>query len=194
MVPPYDAEIVADEGVVVVDVLTVKFALIDPAGIVSDAGTCTTPVLLLVSITTAPPPGAEAVSETVPVGCPWLFTDDWLSDTADSDAPDPGVEVGTEGVDDVAGAGVGEGEEGVPLPQPVSGITRLAANRHDKGLSSEVHGIWPAVGATRSPAAYRQHETTHSERILHTATRGLLIYGWSPRSTAKTQTGIGVRA
>jgi len=167
--PAYDAEIVADEGVEVVDVPTVKFALIDPAGIVKDAGTCTKLGLLLVSVTTAPPPGAEAVSETVPVGCPWLFTDDWLSDTADSDAADPGVEVGVEGADAGAGAGFGEGEEGVPLPQAVSGITRLAANKHDKGLRSDVHGICAAVGATRSPVLQRP---SHPQRTLHTATRG----------------------
>ena len=88
-----------------VEVPTVKLALIDPAGTVSEAGTCTSPGLLLESITTAPPPGAAAVSETVPVGCPWLLTDDWLSDTADSAAA-PGVEAGAEGVDAVAGAGV----------------------------------------------------------------------------------------
>jgi len=167
--PAYDAEIVAEEGVEVVDVPTVKFALIDPAGIVSDAGTCTKLGLLLVSVTTAPPPGAEAVSETVPVGCPWLFTDDWLSDTADSDTADPGVEVGVEGADAGAGAGFGEGEEGVPLPQAVSGITRLAANKHDKGLRSDVHGICAAVGATRSPVL---QWPSHPQRTLHTATRG----------------------
>ena len=155
MVPPYDAEIVADEGVEIVDVLTVKFALIDPAGIVSDAGTCTSPGLLLVSTTTAPPPVAEVVSETVPVGCPWLFTDDWLRDNADSDADDPGVGLGAEGAGAAAGAGFGDGEEGVPLPQPVSGITRLTAKRHHKRLSSEVHSICLATGATPTPLLRR---------------------------------------
>ena len=138
-----------------VDVPTVKLALIDPAGIVSDAGTCTKLGLLLEIITTAPPPGAAAVSETVPVGCPWLFTDDWLSDTADSDAPDAGVEAGAEGVDTVAGAGVGDGEEGVPLPQPVSRITTLVASRQDTSRRSDVLGICAAVSATCSPVAYR---------------------------------------
>jgi len=150
--PPYDAEIVAAEGVDVVEVPTVKFALIDPAGTVSDAGTCTNPGLLLESITTAPPPGAAAVSETVPVGCPWLFTDDWLSDTADR-AADPG-EAGAEGVDAVPGAGVGDGEEGVPLPQPVIRITTLGATRQDTSRRSDVLGICAAVGATGSPVVY----------------------------------------
>ena len=138
-----------------VDVPTVKLALIDPAGIVSDAGTCTRLGLLLEIITTAPPPGAAAVSDTVPVGCPWLFTDDWLSDTADSDAPDAGVEAGAEGVDTAAGPGVGDGKEGVPLPQPVSRITTLAASRQDTSRRSDVLGICAAVSATCSPVAYR---------------------------------------
>ena len=142
-----------------VDVPTVKLALIDPAGIVSDAGTCTKLGLLLEIITTAPPPGAAAVSETVPVGCPWLFTDDWLSDTADR-SPDPGVEAGAEGVDTVAGAGVGDGEEGVPLPQPVSRITTLVASRQDTSRRSDVLGICAAVSATCSPVVYRHAETT----------------------------------
>jgi len=135
----------------VVDVPTAKFALIDPAGIVSDAGTCTKLGLLLEIVTTAPPPGAAAVSETVPVGCPWLFTDDWLSDTADSDEPDAGVE----GVDPVAGAGVGDGEEGVPLPQPVSRITTLVASRQDTSRRSDVLGICADMSATCSPVVYR---------------------------------------
>jgi len=151
--PPYDAEIVAAEGVDVVEVPTTKFALIDPAGTVSEAGTCTNPGLLLESITIAPPPGAAAVSDTVPVGCPWLFTDDWLSDTADR-AADPGVEAGAEGVDAVPGAGVGDGEEGVPLPHPVSRITTLVASEQDTSRRSGVLGICAAVGATCSPVVY----------------------------------------
>ena len=140
MAPPYDAEIVAAEGVAVVDVPTVKLALIDPAGTVSDAGTCTNPGLLLERVTRAPPPGAAAVSDTVPVGCPWLFTDDWLSDTADSAAgPDAGAGAGTEGLGEAVGVGLGE--DGVPLPQLVTRITRLAANRHDRSRQSEVLDI-----------------------------------------------------
>ena len=135
-----------------VDVPTVKLALIDPAGTVSDAGTCTKLGLLLEIVTTAPPPGAAAVSDTVPVGCPWLFTDDWLSDTADSDAPDAGVEA--EGVDTGAGPGVGDGEEGVPLPQPVSRITTLVASRQETSRRSDVLGICAAVSATCSPVVY----------------------------------------
>jgi len=138
----------------VVDVPTVKLALIDPAGIVSDAGTCTKLGLLLEIITTAPPPGAAAVRETVPMGCPWLFTDDWLSDTADR-AADPG-EAGAEGVEAVAGAGVGDGDEGVPLPQPVIRITTLGATRQGTSRRSDVLGIYAAAGATRSPVVYQR--------------------------------------
>jgi len=134
-----------------VDVPTEKLALIDPAGIISDAGTCTNPGLLLARVTRAPPPGAAAVRETVPVGCPWLFTDDWLSDTADRAAPDPGPGAGGDRFDEVAG-GFGDGEDGVPLPQPVSRITRLVANRPCDRRHSKVLDICAAAGATRSPA------------------------------------------
>jgi len=48
-------------------VLTVKFALLFPAGTVMLDGTVATDVLLLESVTIAPPEGAAAVRVTVPV-------------------------------------------------------------------------------------------------------------------------------
>ena len=49
------------------DVVAVNVALVAPAAIVTLAGTPTTAVLLLESDTTAPPLGAAAVTDTVPV-------------------------------------------------------------------------------------------------------------------------------
>jgi hypothetical protein len=45
----------------------VKLALVDPAGIVTLAGTCATGTLLLCRVTTAPPAGAAPFKVTVPV-------------------------------------------------------------------------------------------------------------------------------
>jgi len=49
------------------DVLTVKVALVAPAGMITLEGTLAAPVLLLESATCAPPAGAVPLSVTVPV-------------------------------------------------------------------------------------------------------------------------------
>jgi hypothetical protein len=74
--PLYVAVIVALDCEDVVEVLTRKLIADCPAGTVTDEGTCTSPLLLLASVTTAPPAGAPEESVTVPVGCDWLVTAD----------------------------------------------------------------------------------------------------------------------
>ena len=66
-VPPLVAEIVTDFEVVTALVVTVKVAVVLPAGTVTLASTVATDVLLLVRVTTAPPDGAGPVKITVPV-------------------------------------------------------------------------------------------------------------------------------
>jgi hypothetical protein len=67
----YEAEIVADVERRTTDVLTVKVALVAPAGTVTLEGALAAPVLLLESLTCAPPAGAGPLKVTVPVeDCP----------------------------------------------------------------------------------------------------------------------------
>jgi hypothetical protein len=56
-----------DAGTLTAKVVTVKVAVVTPAETVTLAGTVAADVLLLVSITTAPPVGAAPFSVTVPV-------------------------------------------------------------------------------------------------------------------------------
>jgi hypothetical protein len=63
--PPYTAEIVADVDAVTDEVVTVKFALVDPAGTVTLVGTDVA-LESSESDTAAPPLGAAALSVTVP--------------------------------------------------------------------------------------------------------------------------------
>lgn len=65
------------------DVVTVTVALVAPAGTVTLAGTVATAVLLLESVTSAPPDGAAAVNVTVPVEELPPTTDVGLTLTAD---------------------------------------------------------------------------------------------------------------
>jgi hypothetical protein len=65
--PPKAPEMVTDAEVVTVLEVTVNVALVDPAGIVTLAGTVAALVLLLDNVTTAPPDGAAAVRVAVPV-------------------------------------------------------------------------------------------------------------------------------
>ena len=89
----YEAEIVAEVGTRTADVLTLKVALLAPAGTVTLAGTLAAP-LLLESMTCAPPAGAGPLNVTVPVeNCAPPITLEGLS-------------VNEERVDEGAGVGV----------------------------------------------------------------------------------------
>jgi len=77
LVPLYPALIVAPVCVATAVVDTVKFAIVCPAGTVTDAGTLAAE-LLLVSATFAPPDGATPFKVTVPVDIPPFQTVDGL--------------------------------------------------------------------------------------------------------------------
>jgi len=64
---PYEAEILTEVEMRTMDVLTVKVALVAPAGMITLEGTLAAPVLVLESATTAPPDGAAPLNVTVPV-------------------------------------------------------------------------------------------------------------------------------
>jgi hypothetical protein len=66
LTPPDTPLMVAEVDVVTVAVLTVNVALVAPAATVTLAGTVARAVLLLVSVTTAPPDGAALASVAVP--------------------------------------------------------------------------------------------------------------------------------
>jgi len=68
--PPNVAEIVITEADVTAFVVTTNPAVVAPAGTVTLAGTATTAVLLLDTVTTAPTAGAAALSVIVPVDVP----------------------------------------------------------------------------------------------------------------------------
>jgi hypothetical protein len=66
VVPPPEAEIATFVVLDTDDVCTVKVALVAPAATVTLAGSVVTVVLLLESVTRAPPVGAAALNFTVP--------------------------------------------------------------------------------------------------------------------------------
>ncbi len=68
--PPKPAEIVTGVDVVTALVVTVNVALVDPAGTMTLAGTVAAEVLLLDSVTAAPPDGAAPLRVTVPCDVP----------------------------------------------------------------------------------------------------------------------------
>jgi hypothetical protein len=88
--PAWTAVIARGVVVATARVDTANVRLVDPAATMTLAGTLATAVLLLDSVTTAPPLGAAEVSETVPVEPVPPVTLDGLTDTDDNDA---GVDV-----------------------------------------------------------------------------------------------------
>lgn len=83
LTPPYVAVIVTVVLAVTADVLTPKFALEAPATTVTFAGTETTDVFALLSVTTAPPLGAPPVNVIVPCAVVPPTTEVGLTLTAD---------------------------------------------------------------------------------------------------------------
>jgi hypothetical protein len=86
LTPLYEAVSVTGVLPVTAAVATANDALVRPAATVTLVGTFVTPVLLLVSATTAPPDGAPADKVTVPVDPVPPTTDDGLTVTADNAA------------------------------------------------------------------------------------------------------------
>jgi hypothetical protein len=102
VVPLYDAEIVAEAEMRTKDVLTVKVALVAPAGTITLEGTLAA-LLLLERKTSAPPAGAGPVRATVPV-------EDWPPKTF------TGSSVSEETVGGGGGAGVTVSEADLVAP------------------------------------------------------------------------------
>jgi hypothetical protein len=86
LAPLYDAVSVTVVLPVTAEVATANDALVTPAATVTLVGTVAAPVLLLVSVTTAPPAGAAADRVTVPFDPAPPTTDDGLTVTADNAA------------------------------------------------------------------------------------------------------------
>jgi hypothetical protein len=91
--PAKTAEIVAEVGAVTELVVTVKLALLAPAGTVTLAGTAVAPELSD-SDTVAPPLGAAALKDTIPVAALPPATLVGLSDSAASVGPGGGGDEG----------------------------------------------------------------------------------------------------
>lgn len=119
LMPPYVAVIVTAVFAVTAEVLTPKFALAAPAATVMLAGTETTDVFALLSVTTAPPLGAPLVNVIVPWAVVPPTTEVGLTLTADRLAVVGG------GVEDAAWAvNRREAENGPATPAELKARTR----------------------------------------------------------------------
>jgi len=85
--PPNAALIVTEAPIAIACAVIVNVAVVAPSATVTLGGTVAMVVLLLDSVTAAPPAGAAALSVTVPVPVPPLGMSVGVTDSADSATP-----------------------------------------------------------------------------------------------------------